>query len=181
MATVLFMLSFVGFGCKAGFLPFHVWLPEAHPAAPSHVSALMSGVMIKMGIYGILRTLTFLAPPPLSWGIILTAAGLVSGVMGVMFALCQHDIKRLLAYHSVENIGIIGLGMGLGMIGVSCSMPLLAVGGFAGAFLHTVNHALFKGLLFLGAGSVINATGPRNIEHLGGLFKRMPFTGTTFL
>ena len=180
-AGVLFLLAVIGFGTKAGFMPLHVWLPEAHPAAPSHVSALMSGVMIKMGIYGLLRTLTFLGPPPLWWGWLLVAIGLSSGVLGVLFALAQHDLKRLLAYHSVENIGIIALGLGVGLLGLSSGSMSLAALGFAGALLHVVNHALFKGLLFLGAGAVLHATGTREIEHLGGLAKRMPWTAATFL
>ncbi|HTP58237.1 MAG TPA: proton-conducting transporter membrane subunit, partial [Spirochaetia bacterium] len=128
----VFLLSLVGFGTKAGIVPLHVWLPEAHPAAPSHVSALMSGVMIKTGIYGILRILTFLGAPQAWWGWALVAAGAVSGIVGVVFALAQHDIKRLLAYHSVENIGIILLGLGVGLLGVSYNAPAVAVLGFAG-------------------------------------------------
>ena len=183
ITSVAFLLAVVGFGTKAGFMPFHVWLPEAHPAAPSHVSALMSGVMIKTGIYGILRTLTFLVqgPPPAWWGWLLVGIGLVSGILGVLFALAQHDIKRLLAYSSVENIGIIALGMGVGLLGLSSGTPVLAVLGFAGALLHVVNHAMFKGLLFLGAGAVLHATGSRQMDQFGGLLKRMRFTGTTFL
>ncbi len=181
LAGGLFALAVVGFGAKAGFVPFHVWLPEAHPAAPSHVSALMSGVMIKMGIYGILRALTFLGPPPAWWGVLLMTIGLTSGVLGVLFALAQHDLKRLLAYHSVENIGIIALGMGVGVWGMSQGLPGVATLGFAGALLHVVNHAAFKGLLFLGAGSVLHATGQRDMDRLGGLLKRMPVTGATFL
>ena len=162
-------------------MPLHVWLPEAHPAAPSHVSAVMSGVMIKTGIYGLLRALTLLGAPPAWWGWLLVGIGLTSGVLGVLFALAQHDLKRLLAYHSVENIGIIALGLGVGLLGVSAATPALAVLGFAGALLHVVNHAVFKGLLFLGAGAVQHATGTREIDHLGGLLKRMPWTGATFL
>ena len=180
-ASLLFLLAVIGFGTKAGFMPLHVWLPEAHPAAPSHVSALMSGVMIKTGIYGLLRTLTYLGPPPAWWGWLLVGIGLTSGVLGVLFALAQHDLKRLLAYHSVENIGIIALGLGVGLLGLSAGSPVLAVLGFAGALLHVVNHALFKGLLFLGAGAVLHATGTRDIEHLGGLLKRMRWTALTFL
>ena len=181
LAGILFLLAVVGFGTKAGFMPFHVWLPEAHPAAPSHVSALMSGVMIKTGIYGLLRAFTFLGAPPLWWGWVLIGIGLTSGVLGVLFALAQHDLKRLLAYHSVENIGIIALGLGVGLLGVSTSSPVLIVLGFGGALLHVVNHALFKGLLFLGAGAVLHGTGTREIDHLGGLLKRMPWTAVTFL
>jgi formate hydrogenlyase subunit 3/multisubunit Na+/H+ antiporter MnhD subunit len=181
VANVLFLLAVIGFGTKAGFMPLHVWLPEAHPAAPSHVSALMSGVMIKTGIYGLLRALTFLGAPPLWWGWGLIAIGLTSGVLGVLFALAQHDLKRLLAYHSVENIGIITLGLGTGLLGVSTNSPVLVVLGFGGGLLHVVNHALFKGLLFLGAGAVLHGTGTREIDHLGGLLKRMPWTAATFL
>jgi hydrogenase-4 component B len=181
MAGLCFILAVIGFGTKAGILPFHVWLPEAHPAAPSHVSALMSGVMIKTGIYGILRTLSFLGPPPPWWGFTLIGLGLISGVVGVLFALAQHDLKRLLAYHSVENIGIIVTGMGMGLLGISIGSPALAVLGFAGSLLHVVNHAMFKGLLFMGAGSVAHGAHTREIDHLGGLIKRMPWTAATFL
>ena len=180
-AGVLFLLAVVGFGTKAGFMPLHVWLPEAHPAAPSHVSALMSGVMIKTGIYGLVRMLTLLGAPPAWWGWLLCAVGLTSGILGVLFALAQHDLKRLLAYHSIENIGIIALGLGVGVLGLSGSSPTLAVLGFGAALLHVVNHAVFKGLLFLGAGAVAHATGTRQIDRLGGLLKRMPWTGTAFL
>jgi formate hydrogenlyase subunit 3/multisubunit Na+/H+ antiporter MnhD subunit len=181
LADILFLLAIVGFGTKAGFMPFHVWLPEAHPAAPSHVSALMSGVMIKTGIYGLLRSLTFLGAPPLWWGGLLIGIGLTSGVLGVLFALAQHDLKRLLAYHSVENIGIIALGIGVGLLGVSTGSPVLIVLGFGGGLLHVLNHALFKGLLFFGAGAVLQGTGTHEIDHLGGLLKRMPWTAATFL
>jgi hydrogenase-4 component B len=180
-AGLLFLLAVVGFGTKAGFMPFHVWLPEAHPAAPSHVSAVMSGVMIKTGIYGLVRTLTFLGPPAAWWAFVLIGIGLTSGVLGVLFALAQHDLKRLLAYHSVENIGIIALGLGVGLLGASCHSPALMVLGFGGGLLHVLNHALFKGLLFLGAGSVLHGTGTREIDVLGGLLKRMPWTGAAFL
>ena len=181
VASLAFVLAVVGFGTKAGFMPFHVWLPEAHPAAPSHVSAVMSGVMIKTGIYGLVRTLLWLGPPPLWWGYLLVGIGAVSGVLGVLFALAQHDLKRLLAYHSVENIGIIALGLGIGLIGLGSHLPLVAALGFAGGLLHVVNHAIFKSLLFLGSGSVLHATGAREIDHLGGLLKSMPTTGATFL
>ncbi|MGA9452845.1 MAG: proton-conducting transporter membrane subunit [Verrucomicrobiia bacterium] len=181
LASVLFLLAVIGFGTKAGFMPLHVWLPEAHPAAPSHVSALMSGVMIKTGIYGLLRAFTFLGMPPLWWGWGLITIGVTSGVLGVLFALAQHDLKRLLAYHSVENIGIIALGLGVGLLGMSTGSFVLIVLGFGGALLHVVNHALFKGLLFLGAGAVLHGTGKLEIDHLGGLLKRMPWTAVTFL
>jgi formate hydrogenlyase subunit 3/multisubunit Na+/H+ antiporter MnhD subunit len=178
---LLFVLAVIGFGAKAGFIPLHVWLPEAHPAAPTHVSAVMSGVMIKTGIYGLVRTLTFLGPPAIWWGWVLCGIGLSSSVLGVVYALAQHDLKRLLAYHSVENIGIIALGFGLGLIGLSHGLPTLAALGFAGGLLHVLNHALFKGLLFLGAGAVMHGAGTREIDHLGGLLKRMPWTGVSFL
>jgi NADH:ubiquinone oxidoreductase subunit 5 (subunit L)/multisubunit Na+/H+ antiporter MnhA subunit len=174
-------LAVIGFGTKAGFMPLHVWLPEAHPAAPSHVSAVMSGVMIKTGIYGLIRALGFLGPPPAWWGWLLIAIGLSSGILGVLFALAQRDLKRLLAFSSVENIGIIALGLGLGLVGISSHVPLLAMLGFGGALLHVVNHALFKGLLFLGAGAVAHAAHTREIEQLGGLLKKMPWTGFAFL
>ena len=180
-AGVVFLLALVGFGTKAGIVPLHTWLPEAHPAAPSHVSALMSGVMIKTGIYGILRVLSFLGAPPAWWGWTLACVGAVSGIVGVLFALAQHDIKRLLAYHSVENIGIICLGLGVGLLGVSYGAPLVAVLGFAGGLLHVINHALFKGLLFLGAGAAAQAAGTREMDRLGGLLRRMPVTGAAFL
>lgn len=176
-----FLLAMAGFGSKAGFVPMHVWLPEAHPAAPSHVSALMSGIMIKMGIYGILRVLLILGAPPVWWGWTLLGIGAVSGVLGVSFALAQHDLKRLLAYHSVENIGIIALGIGLGMLGWSTGNIPLAALGFAGGLLHVFNHAVFKGLLFLSAGSALRAAHTRDMDKLGGLMRRMPFTGRSFL
>lgn len=180
-AGLLFVLALVGFGTKAGFVPLHVWLPEAHPAAPSHVSAVMSAVMIKTGIYGLLRILTFLSPAQAWWGWALCVVGLTSGILGVLLALAQHDLKRLLAYHSVENIGIIALGLGVGIVGLSAGAPFVAVVAFAGAMLHVLNHALFKGLLFLDAGNVVHATHTREIDHLGGLLRRMPGTGATFL
>ena len=178
---VFFLLAVIGFGTKAGFIPMHVWLPEAHPAAPSHVSAVMSGVMIKTGIYGLLRMLTLLGPPPAWWGWTLVAIGVVSGILGVLYALSQHDLKRLLAYHSVENIGIIAMGLGVGVLGISYENPTMAALGFTGGLLHVVNHAVFKSLLFLGAGSVLHATGTGELDRLGGLLKRMPVTGATFL
>ncbi len=180
-ASACFLLAIVAFGTKAGLMPFHVWLPEAHPAAPSHVSALMSGVMIKTGIYGLARVLTMLGPPPLSWGLLLLFLGGVSALLGVLFALAQHDLKRLLAYHSVENVGIIVLGLGAGVTGVAIGAPAVAALGFAGAFLHVLNHALFKSLLFFGAGSVLRATGSAELDGLGGLIRRLPVTAATFL
>ena len=181
LANVLFLLAVIGFGTKAGFMPLHVWLPEAHPAAPSHVSAVMSGVMIKTGIYGVVMTLGLLGHPPAWWGWLLIGIGVTSGVLGVLFALAQHDLKRLLAYHSVENIGIIALGLGVGVLGVSLNHPELAVLGFAGGLLHVLNHGVFKGLLFLGAGAVIHGAHTGEIDELGGLQKKMPLTALTFL
>ncbi len=180
-ASVAFLLAVIGFGTKAGFMPFHVWLPEAHPASPSHVSAVMSGVMIKTGIYGLVRTMTFLGSPPPWWGWTILAIGVSSGVLGVVFALAQHDLKRLLAYHSVENIGIIALGLGVGLLGKSYGLPAMTYLGFAGAMLHVVNHAIFKGLLFLGAGAIGHAAHSLEIDRMGGLLKRMPWTGGLFL
>jgi hydrogenase-4 component B len=179
--SIAFVLAVIGFGTKAGFMPVHVWLPEAHPAAPSHVSALMSGIMIKMGIYGIVRTVTFLGTPEPWWGWTLVGIGAVSGVLGVLFAIAQHDLKRLLAYHSVENIGIIALGLGIGLVGWSAGSPAVAALGLAGGLLHVANHAVFKSLLFFGAGAVKHATHTLEIDSLGGLGRRMPWTALTFL
>jgi hydrogenase-4 component B len=163
-------------------VPLHVWLPMAHPAAPSHVSALMSGVMIKMGIYGLLRvTLDLLGGGPVWWGGVVLGAGAVSALLGVLYALMEHDLKRLLAYHSIENIGIILIGIGAGMIFHSYGLMAPATLGYIGGLYHTINHTAFKGLLFLGAGSVLHATGTRNMEEMGGLIKRMPVTALCFL
>jgi hydrogenase-4 component B len=181
LAGVLFLVTLGAFGLKAGFIPFHIWLPLAHPAAPSHVSALMSGIMIKMGIYGLLRTMTFLGAYQSWWGLLLIGLGAISGVLGVLFAIGQHDLKRLLAYSSVENIGIILLGIGIGIVGVVHGSNTVAVLGFCGGLLHVVNHALFKSLLFLGAGALMRQTGSGAIEGHGGLLKRMPRTGALFL
>jgi hydrogenase-4 component B len=181
LANACFLLALAGFGTKAGFWFLHTWLPEAHPAAPSHVSATMSGVMIKMGIYGLLRVLTLLGPPPPWWGIALIAIGAVSGVLGILHALGQHDLKRLLAYSSVENVGVVVIGIGLGLLGQSAANPAMALLGYGGALLHTLNHGLFKGLLFHGAGSVLYATGTKEMDALGGLFRKMPVTALTFL
>jgi formate hydrogenlyase subunit 3/multisubunit Na+/H+ antiporter MnhD subunit len=180
-ASLLFVLALAGFGAKAGFVPLHVWLPEAHPAAPSHVSALFSGVLIKMGIYGLLRVLTFLGPAASWWGPLLVGVGLASALGGIGYAIAQRDLKRLLAYSSVENIGIIALGIGLGLVGQERGAASLVVLGYGGALLHVLNHAAFKGLLFLAAGSVLHATGGVDLEHLGGLQKRMPRTALLFL
>ncbi|MCL2102803.1 MAG: hypothetical protein FWH25_02065 [Syntrophorhabdaceae bacterium] len=179
--SVAFLLALVGFGTKAGLVPLHTWLPEAHSAAPSHVSAVMSGVMIKTGIYGLLRVMTFLGHPQMWWGWTLIAVGLFSGILGILLALAQRDLKRLLAYSSIENIGIITLGIGIGVLGLSVSNITVAALAFAGGLLHIANHALFKALLFLGAGSVRFAMHTLEIDRLGGLSKNMRWTALAFL
>jgi hydrogenase-4 component B len=180
-ASAIFFLALVGFGLKAGVMPMHVWLPGAHANAPSHVSALLSGVLLKTGIYGFIRLFSLFPHPPLWWGQVMLGLGVVSGVLGVAFAIGQHDYKRLLAYHSVENIGIICMGLGVALLGNSLGQGALVALGLGGALLHVWNHGLFKSLLFLSAGSVLHATGTREIDHLGGLFKRMPWTAGAFL
>jgi hydrogenase-4 component B len=177
----LFFLALIGFGLKAGMMPLHFWLPGAHANAPSHVSAMLSGVVLKMGIYGLVRFLSLLPDPPSVWGGLILALGAVSGLLGVVFAIGQHDLKRLLAYHSVENIGIILMGLGLAMLGRSAGRPEWVVLGLAGCLLHVWNHGLFKSLLFLCAGSVVHAAHTRQIDHLGGLAKTMPWTAAMFL
>jgi hydrogenase-4 component B len=180
--NMVFLLFLAGFGVKAGMIPLHVWLPEAHPAAPTSISALMSGVLLKTGIYGLYRVCVFgLGQPPLAWGVLVLAGGGLSAILGVLYALMQHDLKRLLAYHSIENVGIILLGLGAGMMALSAGRGELAAVGIVASLLHVLNHALFKGLLFLGAGGVAVATGTRNIEELGGLARRMPWTALFFL
>ncbi len=181
VGLAVFLLGLVGFGLKAGLMPLHVWLPGAHANAPSHVSALMSGVLIKMGIYGLIRLGAAYRDLPVSAGIAVFWLGALSAVLGVIFAIAQHDLKRLLAYHSVENIGIILMGLGLALVGRASGRPELLVLGLSGALLHTVNHGLFKALLFLGAGSVILSGKTREIDRMGGLAKRMPVTMLTFL
>lgn len=178
----IFIFMLIGFGTKAGIIPLHIWLPAAHPAAPSHVSALMSGVMIKTGIYMMIRFfLDILQPVPLWWGEAVLIVGAVSALLGVLSALTEHDIKKLLAYHSIENIGIILLGLGSSLIFYSLDMPALAILGLMASLFHTFNHAIFKSLLFLSAGSVINKTHTRNMEEYGGLIKYMPQTAMFFL
>ncbi len=177
----LFLLALLVFSLKAGAMPLHFWLPGAHAAAPSHVSALLSGVVLKMGIYGLMRFTFMLGEPAPSWGWAVLAIGAASSVLGVAFAMGQHDLKRLLAYHSVENIGIILMGFGLGLIGVSSGRGLVAVLGMGAALLHVWNHAIFKSLLFLGAGSVVSRTGTRSPDRLGGLAASMPWTAGFFL
>jgi hydrogenase-4 component B len=179
--TLIVITGFVGFAIKAGFMPFHVWLPNAHPAAPAHVSSLLSAINIKAGIYGIAR-LTVILPaldPAYGWGLL--AISLVSAILGVWYALAQHDIKKLLAYHSVENIGIIGLGLAIAWLGRSYARPELVMLGFAGALLHTINHAIFKGLLFFGAGNVYSLAHTGDIEKMGGLARVIPLTAIAFL
>lgn len=179
---IIFLLGLVGFGAKAGIIPLHIWLPMAHPVAPSHVSALMSGVVIKMGIYGlVLVTLDLLGGGPPWWGALVLALGAISALFGVLYALMEHDLKRLLAYHSVENIGIILIGVGAGLVFHSYGMMNLAALGLIAGLYHTINHASFKGLLFLGAGAVLHATHTRNMEEMGGLIERMPWTALFFL
>ncbi len=179
--VALFLCFFIGFAIKAGFVPFHTWLPYAHPAAPSHISGVMSGVIIKIGIYGILRMLLLIKSDYLIIGYIILFFSILSGIYGVMLAILQHNLKKLLAYHSIENIGIIGMGIGLGCIGMGKGNYILTVLGFAGALLHTLNHSLFKSLLFYGAGNVYQSTHTMDIEKLGGLGKRMPHTTLLFL
>jgi len=181
MATAIFLLALGGFGIKMGIMPLHVWLPSAHATAPSHVSAIMSGVILKMGVYGLVRVTSLLPNPPLAWGAIVLALGAVSGVLGVALAVGQRDLKRLLAYSSIENIGIIMMGLGLALIGRSLGRPDWVILGMAGCLLHVCNHALFKGLMFFCAGSVIHGTGTREIDSLGGLAKLMPWTALCFI
>lgn len=177
----LFLAFFIGFAIKAGFVPFHTWLPYAHPVAPAHISAVMSGVVIKIGIFGMLRMLLHINSDYTTIGFIILFASILSGIYGVMLAIIQHNLKRLLAYHSIENIGIIGIGMGIGTIGLGIHNEVLAILGFGGALLHVLNHSLFKSLLFYGAGNVYLATHTVAIEKLGGIIKKMPRTAILFL
>jgi hydrogenase-4 component B len=162
-------------------MPLHFWLPGAHAASPSHVSAILSGVVLKMGIYGLLRMLSLMPSLPAAWGFLVLLLGAVSGILGVAFAIAQHDLKKLLAYHSVENIGIILMGLGVAMLGCSKGLPSLYALGMGGCLLHVWNHSIFKSLLFLGSGSVVRATGTRSIDRLGGLAKSMPWTAALFI
>ncbi len=179
--TPLFLVFLAGFGIKAGFIPFHSWLPRAHPAAPSHVSGVMSGIMIKMGIYGVFRITSMIQSELMTIGIIVLAIGIVSGLLGVVMAIMQHDLKKLLAYHSIENIGIIGIGIGMGILGKASGDHYLMIFGFAGALLHNLNHALFKSLLFFTAGNIYYTTHHVNMDKLGGLAKGMRYTSYAFL
>lgn len=180
-AGPLFLLALAGFGAKAGLAPLHVWLPEAHPAAPSHVSAFMSGALITAGMYGLARTLALLGPGPAWWGGLLLGLGLLSALLGLAQGLAQGQMKRLLAYSSVENAGIVFLGLGAAHLAARAGLVPAALLAAAGALLHVLNHALFKGLLFLGAGAVLHGTGTAEISSLGGLARRMPRTGVLFL
>ena len=176
------ILALIGAGSKAGIVPLHVWLPLAHPAAPSHVSALMSGVMTKIAVYAFVRIVFELCGAPAWWwSIVVLAAGGVTAVMGVLYALMQHDLKRLLAYHTVENIGIIFIGLGLALAFQTYGLPFAAALALTAALFHVFNHSMFKSLLFFGAGAVLTATGERDMEHLGGLIHRMPQTAFVFL
>lgn len=175
-ATALALPAFIGFGAKAGIMPLHLWLPSAHANAPSHVSAMMSGVMLKMGLYGLFRAATFFHDPPLAWGVFLTAAGICSALLGICFALAQRDFKRLLALSSIENIGIVTTGLGMALVGISTRNAGLTTLALAGALLHILNHSCFKPLLFFGSGIVIHACGTRDMNLMGGLARSMPRT-----
>lgn len=180
--NLVFICALVGFGTKAGMIPFHIWLPSAHPAAPTHVSALMSGVMIKTGVYMLIRLLADIIPADqIWWGVLVLIIGAVSACLGVLYALAEQDIKRLLAYSSIENIGIIFLGLGSMMVFLASKMPGLALFALVAALFHVLNHAIFKSLLFFGAGAVISQTHTRNMEEYGGLIKYMPQTAVFFL
>lgn len=182
IAALVLILTLIGAGSKAGLVPLHAWLPLAHPAAPSHVSALMSGVMTKVAVYGFVRIVfDLLGPPAWWWSIVVLALAGVTCVLGVLYALMQHDLKRLLAYHTVENIGIIFIGIGLALAFKAHGMALAAALALTAGLLHVLNHSLFKSLLFFGAGAVLSATGERDMEHLGGLIHRMPQTALAFL
>src|SRR5712692_6904926 len=181
-SSVAFVLAFFGFGAKAGLIPLHAWLPEAHPAAPTPVSALMSGVMIKTAIYGMVRVIyDLIGGVRWEWGLLVLVIGAGTTLFGVLYALMQHDLKRLLAYHSVENIGIILLGLGMSMVFFGFGHPAAGVLGLIAALYHTLNHAVFKALLFLGAGSILHATGLRDLNAMGGLIRSMPATAFYFL
>ena len=180
-ALFLFFMLLIGFGAKAGLFPLHIWLPDAHPAAPSHVSAVMSGVMIKTAVYGFLRLITFLPPLPPWCGILILSMGMTGALFGILMAALQNDVKRSLAYSTVENIGLIFLGIGLWLYATSTGHSTVAALALTGALLHIWNHALFKGLLFFGAGALLQAAGTRTLSHLGGLLRRMPYTGTLLI
>ena len=184
--NLVFVFAFIGFGTKAGMVPLHIWLPKAHPSAPSNVSALMSAVMIKIGIYGMIRTIFDfsgfgMSPDFAWWGMLLIAVGSASALIGVLYAVVERDIKRALAFSSIENIGVIMIGLGLSIVFASFHLVALSVLALVASMYHTINHAVFKGLLFMGAGSVVSATKTKNVEDLGGLIKQMPWTALLFL
>ncbi len=182
LRNIIFMMLLVGFGAKAGIVPLHIWLPRAHPAAPSHISALMSAVMIKTAVYGLLRFyLDLLGGGPAWWGVVILTVGVVSALLGIIYGLAENDMKRFLAYSSAENMGIIFMGIGTAMLFQSHQLPMLAALALTAALYHSLNHAVFKGLLFMGAGAVLFATHTRNINELGGLIKRLPTTAILFL
>src|SRR5258708_7607985 len=177
----IFLLLFTGFGIKAGFVPLHSWLPHAHPAAPSHVSGIMSGIMIKMGLYGILRVLTHVQTDFMTIGLFVLTISIITGLTGILYAIFQHDLKKILAYSSIENIGIIGIGIGIATIGKEMNNDVLSFLGLAGALFHIMNHAFYKSMLFYTAGNVYFATHTRDQNHLGGIIQQMPKTGLLFL
>lgn len=181
ITNTIFISLLIGFGIKAGFVPFHTWLPKAHPIAPSHISAVMSGVMIKAGIYGILRLLTFIEVPSLFLSYLVLFIGLASAFFGILYAITQRDYKRMLAYSSIENIGLIIISLGVAMLGLSYNNSLMAGLGFLGVFAHILNHSIFKSLLFFDAGSVLSKVHTTDCEQLGGLIKSMPYTASLFL
>lgn len=181
ISNTIFIFLLIGFGIKAGFVPFHTWLPRAHPIAPSHISAVMSGVMIKTGLYGILRLLTFIEVPSLLLSYLVLFIGVASAFFGILYAITQRDYKRMLAYSSIENIGLITIALGVAMLGLSYHNNLMASLGFLGVFAHILNHSIFKPLLFLCAGSVLSKVHTTDCEHLGGLIKSMPYTASLFL
>ena len=181
-ASIAFSLAFLGFGMKAGIVPLHVWLPQAHPVAPSHISALMSGVMLKVAVYGFIRfVFDLLKNTSWQWGCVVLVVGVISALFGILSALMQNDIKRLLAYSSIENIGIVFIGLGLSLIFINQGHPLFATLCFIGSLYHCLNHAIFKSLLFLGAGTILQQCGDKNMENMGGLIKRMPYVAWFFL
>src|SRR6185312_13050561 len=182
ISTLVLILVLLGAGSKAGLVPLHAWLPLAHPAAPSHVSGLLSGVMTKVAVYAFVRIVfDLLGNPEWWWSMVVLALAGITCVMGVLYALMQHDLKRLLAYHTVENIGIIFIGLGLALAFKAHGMALAAALALTAGLLHVFNHSIFKSLLFFGAGAVLTATGERDMEHLGGLIHRMPQTAFVFL
>lgn len=181
VAVGLFVLAVLGFGTKSGLVPLHTWLPRAHPAAPSHVSAMMSGVLIKTGVYGLLRALQLLGPPRVEFGVALVVVGGASAIYGIAFAIGQRDLKRALAYSSIENVGLVCIGIGLSQMAAALGEPRIALLAATGALVHVLHHMLMKSGLFLAAGAVVHGAGTRDVEHLGGLLRRMPRTGIAFI